>query len=346
MQVTCPACQKTLQSQADLTGKSIKCKCGNTFMVGAPDAATQAPSAKITVSCSCGKTLQAPASAAGKAVKCPCGQLIKVPAGAASPAAKPAAIAKPAVAAAAATTATRAPAVAHTAAVARPAPVVRRPAPTAAGGAPNPFGDMSDEEWQGLVAKHAPRKPTEQDNKPKVNTATENMLEEARKDTNQGKSMLREGAEGHLDQSRWLLVGLGVVLLAYSAFQLFMLNGMLESMASAAERAGDEEFDREAIRMVLMILGGFAVSVSVIFMLLGFFIFLLPLTCSVSALLLYICLELVRILSDPLDLLSIRSWIIRGAIFGGLIQAINNAAYYRFVKKQEKEERKARQQGR
>jgi hypothetical protein len=70
----------------------------------------------------------------------------------------------------------------------------------------------------------------------------------------------------------------------------------------------------------------------VLFILMGAFIFLLPLTMTIAAFALFLLLECVGLALNPLSIVSIRDWIIRCAIGGALIQAINNAAYYRYMK--------------
>lgn len=338
MQVTCPACQKTLQSKTDLSGKTVKCPCGHSFAVpkaaaAAPAAAvtvSAAPAAKITVSCSCGKTLQAPAAAAGKAVKCPCGQVVKVPAAASAPAQR-APVARPVAAMAAAGSSSPAPVQSRRPAV-QPAAFNAAPNPYAA---PNPFGDMSDDEWKNMVQAHTPKQVDT--SKPKEKSAAAKMLEEARRDTGQGDNLAMESALGFLNKTRGILVGLGLLFIVRVSIDYWLSMSMIDSLA------GHEEPEVVAfIKWIVVVFCGIGAGVGVLFIVMGFLVSMLPLTCTISAIVIYTLLELLQLILDPLSLFSIRGWIFRIAIFGGLIQGINNAAYYRHLKAEEKAAKKSR----
>lgn len=333
MQVTCPACQKTLQSQADLSGKSVKCKCGHTFAVpkaggsttavGKAAAPTAVAASKIAVSCSCGKSLQAPAAAAGKAVKCPCGQVVKVPA-AAAPAQRTAS-AKPAVAR-------------PVAAVAAAPAQARRPAPvpaSAANAAPNPFGDISDDEWKNMVQAHAPKQVDT--SKPKEKSAATKMLEEARKESGKGNESAMESAVGFLNKTRAILVGLGLLCIVRAVISYWLITSMIDAMA-----AGDEEGVATIAKWIVTVFCGIDLGIGVLYIVLGFMVSILPLTCTISALVIFSLVEIASLLLDPTSILSIRGWIFRIAIFGGLIQGINNAAYYAHLKAEDKASKKNR----
>lgn len=330
MQVTCPACQKTLQSKTDLSGKSVKCPCGHSFAVpkaaaGPPTAAVSAaPAAKISVSCSCGKTLQAPAAAAGKAVKCPCGQIVKVPPAASVPAHR-ASAAKP---------------VAALAAMGAPSPAPvqnRRPAvqPAALNAAPNPFGDMSDDEWKNMVQTHAPKQVDT--SKPKEKSAAAKMLDEARKDTGQVNQSAMESAKSFLGKTRATLVGLGILCLVRAVVIWWLLSSMLTAAAGA-----EEPEILTAIRWVVAIFCGIDVGIAVLYIVLGFMVSIFPLTCTITALVIFSLIEIASLIFNPRSITSIPGWAFRIAIFGGLIQGINNAAYYSHLKAEDKAAKKNR----
>lgn len=332
MQVTCPACQKTLQSKTDLSGKSVKCPCGHSFAVpkaaAAPAAATVS-AAKISVSCSCGKTLQAPAAAAGKAVKCPCGQVVKVPAAASAPAQRTSA-AKPVAALAAVGASTPAPA------------LNRRPAvqPAALNAAPNPFGDMSDDEWKNMVQAHAPKQIDT--SKPKEKSATTKMLEQARQETGVGNESAKETALAFLNKTRGTILLVGIGYLISSIVLCWLDVSMVNSLRDAAVANGAEPEEASILVTALYVYYGVAIGMSILFMSLAALISYLPMTCTITAIVLFTLVELLRLLSRPISLISPRDWIIRASIFGGLIQGINNAAYYRHLKAEEKAARRNR----
>ncbi len=296
MQVTCPACKKVSNSKVDLSGKSVKCSCGQSFVVpkavGAttktaqsPTTAASPPTPTISLKCECGKGHRVPETAAGKAVKCSCGKIIKVPAKTSSP---------PKAA----------------------------PQPTAP---LNPFHALSDDDWANL----APKPPPAPDPyaPPKPPSATSQLLAKAREEMGETKKTSRQGAGSHLAQSRWILIGIGALKLLICGLQF----GFAETSATVLAE-GSSDVTADEIRIVIQVIAGFGIATSVALILMGIFVFLMPMTCAISALVLFILLELVSFIFNPFLLVNIRAWIIRGAMFGALVQGINNASYYKFVK--------------
>jgi predicted Zn finger-like uncharacterized protein len=274
MQVTCPACKKVSNSKVDLSGKSVKCSCGQSFVVpkavGAttqtaqsPTTAASPPTPTISLKCECGKGHRVPETAAGKAVKCSCGKTITVP------------------------------------------------QPTAP---LNPFHALSDDDWANL----APKPPPAPDPyaPPKPPSATSQLLAKAREEMGETKKASRQGDGGQLAQSRWILIGIGALKLLISGIQF----ALAETSAAAIVARGAENVTAEEIRIVIQVIAGFGIATSVAFILMGVFIFLMPMTCSISALVLFVLLELVSFIFNPL------------LLFGALVQGINNASYYKFVK--------------
>lgn len=292
MQVTCPACRKTSNTTADVSGKSVKCACGQSFVVPKTASATTSQTSQkpattptIALKCECGRALRVPESAAGKAVKCGCGKVIKVPAKASSaPKAAP-----------------------------QPAPAL------------NPFHALTDADWASL----APKPPPAPDPyaPPKRPSATVQLLDKAREEMGETKKKSRSGAGGHLAQSRWILIGIGALKLLVCVIQLVVANTTADALA---EGAADMNVDE--ILFVIQVIAGFGIATSVALILMGIFVFLLPMTCAISAIVLFVLLELISFIFNPFLLVNIRAWILRGAMFGALIQAINNASYYKFVK--------------
>lgn len=333
MQITCPACSKTLQTKTDASGKSVKCSCGNTFVVpkAAGAAAAAAPPSpasvgKILVTCECGKRLQAPATAAGKAVKCSCGKAVKVPGGPATASAAPVAkaVAKP-TPAAQARPAAAAPA-------ARPVrPVAAAPA---APDAHSPFHAMSDDEWSSLMAKHTPKQPdpNEEPKKPKVNPILAKAVEELGADKHKKSS----GAHGDVTQSALILMGVGALKLIVAIINFFLLDKEMEQLALEMQNQGDA-LDLTALHFVLQVFLGAQVFLSVVLIGLGGLTFVLPMTSAITGFVLWIILEISGLIINPFYLLSIRGWIFRIAVGSALVQGINNASYYSFMKRKEKQ---------
>jgi hypothetical protein len=177
-----------------------------------------------------------------------------------------------------------------------------------------------------MLKPKEPPKP-ELNPEPKKPSATSSMLAHARADLGEKAKSTRTGAGGHLAQSRWILIGIGALKLALCVFQIVVA----ESTASAIA-AGAEDVSADDILFVIQVIAGFGIGVSVAMILMGVFVFLMPMTCSIGAVLMFVLLELVSFVFNPFLLINIRAWIVRGAMFGALVQAINNASYYKFVR--------------
>ena len=356
MQVTCPACKKTLQSKADLSGKTVKCGCGHSFAVAKAPAASQvaassnavpanpsasgsgsaAVSGKIAVKCSCGKTLQAPAAAAGKAVKCPCGQVVKVPAPAAATTAAAAPAKRQAAAVPVAAMSSSAAPARRPASQPAPRPAAQPAAQSAfVSTAPNPFADISDAEWQSMVQSNAPKVVDQ--SKPKEKSAAAKMLEEARKETGKGNVLAMDSAKGFLNKTRGILVGIGLLILVRVAIDYWLSMGELEQLA-----ATEDAEVVAVVKTVVMVFLGIGAGIATLFIVLGFMVSIIPMTSTIVALVMYSLIELLGLLLNPFSLISIRGWIFRITIFGALIQGINNAAYFKHLKAEEKEAKRAR----
>ncbi len=90
--------------------------------------------------------------------------------------------------------------------------------------------------------------------------------------------------------------------------------------------------DLDWLVTALKVVYGMFILIGVGFLVCAATAFMFPMTSTITALVLYILSEIVGFITAPWTLLSIRGWIIKAAIFGGLVQAINNASYYKFVK--------------
>jgi hypothetical protein len=332
MPAACPSCKNPLNIGPQHAGKAIKCPhCTSVFKVPAsastsgatatstskvavasPPTSSQTASAPIVVTCSgCGKSLKAPPHAAGKAVRCQCGQPVKVPA-TQSPNPSTFASAKSSVAA--------------------PSQDLNFGL-----GGNSPLFNLSENEWKTAEVK----KPVyTEETKPKktINPYLVNAAEELKK----GGKDRTEGAIEYLNSSRNFLFGLGGFKLAGDLVAYFIFRGLVSVIASSV----DDEDTASMIYLFLNIYLGIGVFISVSFMVLGAMIRVIPLAASITALTMYVIIELggfiVGVMILPFFYLSPRKLIeriiINIIIIGGLIQAINNANYYRYAKKLEQEE--------
>lgn len=237
MQITCPNCQKTSNSKADLSGKKVKCGCGKSFVV-------------------------------------------------------PTAVAKAAA-----------------------GPVI----------SPSPYHAMTDDDWAALAPK--PEPVVEQTTQPKKQSNSAGLLERAKTDLGQSSKQASSSAIGQLSSSRWILIGIGAFKLGVSIFWLVIVESYVKGIL---EKAPD--VDSGQLLLMLRVFLGIQIGIAVSFVLMGIFIFLFPLTMTIAALALFISLEIFNLVIDPLSAFSIVGWIIRLSIFGALVQAINNAAYYKYLK--------------
>lgn len=74
------------------------------------------------------------------------------------------------------------------------------------------------------------------------------------------------------------------------------------------------------------------IVIAIVFCVCGGLIFKFPMTGAFTALVIFIIGEILSLILNPFLLISVRMWIVRAAFFGGLVQCVNNAAYYKFVK--------------
>jgi hypothetical protein len=258
---------------------------------------------------SCQKKYSIPNDVSGKTVKCTCGHQFTVPAGVqpAVPSNKP----KPATA--------------------QPA---TKPASPIASSSPydSPLFALSEKEWQSIASKQAAPKPQESevssDKGKKVNAA----LTKAQSDLGTNKKDEKSAANSYMYSSMWILIGLGFVKLFLNGYDFMLAESNAEFLVQNAESEEGQELVAQ-LTFIFRVVSGIGIVVSSLFILFGSFVYLLPMTCTVSALGLFVLVEIFTILLNPFLLLSFIGWVIRGAIFGGLVQAINNASYYKFVRR-------------
>ena len=279
----------------------------------------------------CSKVLNVPDSAAGKVIKCPCGKQIR--AGGAKPA-QGATPAKPA-----------APAPAQPA-PAQPNPVQatpQQPAIPKRGELPpgHPLYGIGQQEMTGTIFDEM----TDQDlqpvkgvQRPGVKQAVKKKgpdpLAEHAKDLDKSKrekkKRHREGAASYVRQSIGLLLFLGFIAIGVNTYELLWAEtnaeAYLGSDAASEDEIGDLVFAIQVVCGVRMTIGG-------MFLLCAAAFFKFPMTSSIMGIVAFVLSEIVATILNPILLISLVAWIVRAIIFGALLQAINNASYYKFVKK-------------
>ncbi len=151
----------------------------------------------------------------------------------------------------------------------------------------------------------------------------------ADRESAEGKKKIRGAAKKELYSSMGILLLMGTVRLAIGIFLFTTIGDQVDAIA-ASDPEG--EIDLDALRTVLNIIFGINLATAALFFACGAMVFMFPMTCSITAITLFVIGEIIGLLLNPLALISIRGWIVRAAMFGAMIQAVNNAAYYKFVK--------------
>lgn len=258
----------------------------------------------------CSQVLNIPDTAAGKVVKCPCGKQLRAPA--AKPGGAAAGQRPPGAAGPAPGQATR-----------RPAGAAPASQPTS-GFDPSMFDELTDEDMKpvataGVSAAGGTKKKS----------VLEKAAADLQQETEANKTNFRAGAAKEVYSSIGILLMLGFFKVAIYGYFFMQAEAEVESVFGAMEE-GDEDLE-----MILMLVKAFYlvnVSIGAIFLLCAALIFKFPMTCAFTAMVTFVISEIIGLILNPFRLLSIGGWVVRCAIFGALIQAINNAAYYKFVK--------------
>ena len=112
-----------------------------------------------------------------------------------------------------------------------------------------------------------------------------------------------------------------------------IINGVILWQAqSEVEELGVGADEYETLLTLVRIYYGIGALIGVIFLVCAGLIFQFPLICSYTALVTFILAGIIALLLNPFRLFSIGGWVVRMAIFGGLVQAVNNAHYYKSVR--------------
>lgn len=136
---------------------------------------------------------------------------------------------------------------------------------------------------------------------------------------------IKAGAQKWLLKSVGLLAFLGVIRTLVFSYLLYNAE---------EEVLGLPPTDMEMSTLLWFVRAYYAMhlGIAIIMCLCAAGIFFFPVTCGITAMVVWILSELLGLIVNPLALFSIGGWIGRAAVFGMLTQVINNAGYYRFVK--------------
>lgn len=260
----------------------------------------------------CARTLKIPDTAAGKVVKCPCGKQLRAPGG--SPVAQPK------------TPPRKANAPAKTGAPSQK-PQAAPSGPSAFGVDENLFDELTEGDMKPVMMVATPGASAVSNSKGAEGTLAKAGADLDKKQQEE-KSRLTQGSAKEVRSSIGILLLLGIARLIIGI--LFMAG----SASEAQELSTDPAFEGEAdgLQTILRIIYGFYIATGLTFLGCAGLIFKFPMTCAITAIVTYVLGEIIGLVMFPFGLFSIRGWIARAAVFGALVQCINNAAYYKFVK--------------
>lgn len=337
MQIRCSGCSTAMAVPPNAAGKAVRCpKCQTTLQVpasGSPGPAGSKSSAagskpgtgKLLAACpNCSKKLQVPATAAGKQVKCPgCATPFTVPAAKGTPAAsapaRPAAPAKPAT----------------------------RPSTAAAGSAGTAAGSTWTPPWETQPANPNPSfldeltdadmSPVQAVKKPglkagKSSNNDQKLLSAASEDYRKENASSHQSYINDAKKQIWQSIGIYALLgLLQAGFGVFFLLGV-EKEAEFLALDGLDGTSVEDVLNILRIAYVLKICLGVCFYIAASCFMTLPMTAAISAIVVFVFAEILSLIFNPFLLINVRAWIFRAAVLGALIQAVNNASYFRFIK--------------
>ncbi len=189
------------------------------------------------------------------------------------------------------------------------------------------FHGLSDDEWSSLLK--APPPPPNPYDKPAKSGSAAKALKAASKGNEEEKKEKKKSAASFLNSSRGLLIFMGVIKIAFSLYYFLQAKKTAETIIGSDPDLAEGS---EMIVFILQLIHGVGIATGTCFIILGLMVFLLPLTSTISALALFVIIEAIGLLLNPIALFDLYGWILRVAIGGALVQAINNAAFYKFAR--------------
>lgn len=278
----------------------------------------------------CLRTLKIPETAVGKVVKCPCGKQLRVPNPAAGTPAGPASRGEqvgPTRSLADSPVAPQSASHPTTGALARSVPARRQPvaADTSSFGIDaDLFDELTEADLRPMAMAAQPGRSRDGGADAKLSSVAAQMDKDATAQKQRDKS----GSAKDVYSSIGILFLLGLLKLSFNIVFLMGLDAAIDAMAAIPNFEGDLTTIATFLRVIYIC----NIVIGIIFCVCGGLIFMFPMTCSITALVIFIIGEILSLILNPFLLISVRMWIVRAAFFGGLVQCVNNAAYFKFVK--------------
>ena len=158
-----------------------------------------------------------------------------------------------------------------------------------------------------------------------------------RKKKRRKKNKLHPAAKDSLNKATMILLVIGSLIMMWYGFQFFSAQHDADAIVanSALDEVEFDDFDTEEaaeetanfIALAIKIIAGFGLAVGAVFILLGFGVQLFPVTCIILALIFFVLLEVVGLIINPWELISLWGWgrriIICGALGAALMDAMN-----------------------
>lgn len=159
-------------------------------------------------------------------------------------------------------------------------------------------------------------------------------LSETQQRKEQGKEQVWQSIGLYCTLGLIIIGALSMLWVFFEADNKTRIAKVREDAVEAGEDPDLAQKEEQAVIAIARIFMIILISMSSLYFVCAATFFYLPLTSAILALLLFILQNILYIIAFPLTLVYWRDWIIRAALFGGFVQAINNAAYYSYIKKQ------------
>lgn len=322
----CVQCDRRHKVHESIAGAKVKCPCGQIMLVPTPAAAPESPAPatddKLSLTCVCGKNLRVPRTAIGKTVRCSCGESLAVAGSEESMLAEEVAQSYP-------------------------------PEPNLFGGdelgaySPQPTGQLpggatSMNSWDGgPPAAYSSTSSTgsgsygqpsygaaPQNQNPYGASYTHDYLRSAHTENEAKRGANQVAHSTELKTARWTLLLVGVLMMFVNLALFIAADSEVASIAQEEASQG-VAVDQGFLVVIVRIVYAFSMLVGVFFMLLGSLVYRYPVVAPSIGLALYVLINIVTLVLNPMSFVSPIGIIIRIAVIGTLIKAINSGIYHR-----------------
>jgi hypothetical protein len=136
------------------------------------------------------------------------------------------------------------------------------------------------------------------------------------------KSLGQEARKSSLNKARWIMIILGVLMLAFNIWGVFYIEQEVQN----AVRRG--MMVNHSIIQQLKIITYISIGIGALFIVMGIMVHQFPIPFTITALVLYLLGQVIMFVYNPESLANVVAWAIRIAIIAGLWQSIQAAIAY------------------